>query len=187
MFEVITDITTEAGGGQVSVMYFDEGGTSAAAAVLSATLFWQACAAKCTVSTTFQVRGSGRTVDAADGSLSGFYSEPSSALILGSVSGSGVPDASQVLCQFRTGVIRAGREVRGRTFVPGLAAANNLAGGNLFEATRLIFAAAAEQLTEEERGHGIWARPKEGSPGVLVKSATGDCWTELAVLRRRRQ
>lgn len=185
MREILTDITTHSGGGKVAVMFFDE--VQPLEAQLGAvTSFWNAVRPQIDASVTFKVRNNGRIMDEQSGQVTGFWSGTGQAVVQGSGTGQAVADATQVLVQWRTGVVRAGREVRGRTFIPGLNAVN-LADGNIGEA----YAAAIEQaadtyLTDTSIGFGIWSRPTEGRVGALVQVASTRVWRELAVLRRRR-
>lgn len=193
MIEVITDITTVAGSGMVSVHYFSDG---AEPAVVTAAIssFWADVATQCTTSTTFRVRSDGRIVAPETGNLVGFYNSPINPPVSGSQPGQAVADATQGLIQWRTGVVSDGREVRGRTFVPGLqsAAVNN---GNLSTGARAVLADAADGLIGDALGFGVWRRPRVPSPtqplparpGSFEEATAASAWTELAVLRRRRK
>lgn len=185
MLEVITDITTYSGAGKVAVMYFADD-ADPLASVSAVTAFWDDATAPLVNATKFRVRGSGRRIDEATGEIAGFYNVLAPAEVAGKVTGvQGVSDATQVLMQWRTGVVRAGREVRGRTFVPGLQTPA-LSGGNLDNNTRSMFVGAQANLLDPGLGFGVWSRPKEGAPGAHIQVAGGSVWNELAVLRRRR-
>ena len=185
MREVLTDITTPSGSGKVAVMYFDE--TQPADPQTAAVqAFWSGIAPQLDQAFRFRVRSNGRLVDEATGQLQGFWSGVGYTEVTGQGSGGAVADATQVLVRWRTGVVRNGREVRGRTFIPGLNRVN-LASGNIGEAYRsAIEVEANDFLTTTSIGFGVWARPKAGSPGALVQVTDADVWSELAVLRRRR-
>lgn len=185
MREILTDITTSSGGGKVAVMYFDDSlpADPQTAAVLA---LWNGVRPQVDGSVTFAVRNQGRLMDEATGQVTGFWSGVGYAPVTGSGTGQSVADATQVLVQWRTGVVRNGREVRGRTFIPGLNAVN-LDNGNIGEAYRAAIELEADEfLTSTGIGFGIWSRPKPGSAGALIQVTSVSVWKELAVLRRRR-
>nr|CRY96740.1 hypothetical protein [uncultured prokaryote] len=184
MHEVVTNISMASGGGKVAVMYFDET-VPPEECVDYVSDFWTSIVPYITPATTFQVQGSGRDVDEATGALTAFYNVASSALIAGSSSTQQVADATQGLVQWRTGIVLGGREVRGRTFIPGLSQ-SSVIGGNLAPQTRTGIETNANILGGPITGLGVWRRPKEGTPGQLVQVSTATVWSELAVLRRRR-
>lgn len=185
MQEVLTDITMASGGGKVSVMYFS-GNLEPDVAVSATAAFWNVVRLQCDSSVTFDVRSNGRLVEASTGTLTGFWSAAGSAPVQGTNGGEPVADATQALVQWRTGAISVGREIRGRTFIPGINAAF-IAGGNLGEVSRLAIQVAAQTLADAETtGFGIWSRPREGFSGIFTPTTTASCWSELAVLRRRR-
>lgn len=185
MLEVLTDITTSSGAGKVAVMYFADG-SDPAVSTSAVFNFWDDVRVQIDSSVIFDVRTTGREVDEATGTLTGFWSAPGLAAVAGTGTGQSVADATQVLVQWRTGVVLNGREVRGRTFIPGLNAVN-LADGNIGEAYRAAIETAAEtNLIPLSIGFGVWRRPKEGVPGAHVQATNATVWNELAVLRRRR-
>lgn len=193
MIEVVTDIQTVAGTGMVSVHYFSDG-AEPLVAVSAIRTFWAEVAVQCTTSTRFQVRGNGRVVAPETGNLVDFYSVAQPAATVGSQPGGPVADATQGLIQWRTGTVVDGREVRGRTFVPGLQSAA-LSNGNLSSQANGVLAAAAQNLVGDALGFGIWRRPRVVSPSQPLPARPGSfeevtavsVWSEFAVLRRRRK
>lgn len=97
-----------------------------------------------------------------------------------------VTQASQALIRWRTGVYLNSREVRGRTFIPGILETYST-NGQLDDG---IVAGMADELVSFRTSHGavpvIWHRPKPGEDGAMVPITSGSLWTEFAVLRRRR-
>lgn len=184
MLEVITNLTTPAGGGRVAVMHFDEV-VPPQECVDYVEDFWTGLRMQLGAQTVARVQGSGRLKDEATGQVTGFYSATAPAAVLGALTDKPLADATQGLVQWRTGVVRGGREVRGRTFIPGLTV-GSLDGGNLSGGARDAIGAAASALAGPITGFGVWSRPVEGRPGLLVQASGATVWTEFAVLRRRR-
>lgn len=92
-----------------------------------------------------------------------------------------LPDATQGLLRFRTGLIRNGRRVQGRAFIPGIVRLASVAGNN-GDAAAWTNDAAALPLSPLV----VWSRPGPAGAGVAAQVTSVDCWTEFAVLRRRR-
>nr|CRY96866.1 hypothetical protein [uncultured prokaryote] len=100
--------------------------------------------------------------------------------IAGALSTERLPSSQQILAQHRTGVYVGGREVRGRTFVPGVTESANDSGRPI-AATRTTVAAA----------FNTWFANHNPSGGVLgvngftpVTATT--VWSEFAFLSTRR-
>lgn len=192
MLEVITDITTPSGAGKVNVAYFADD-VPPQAAIDAMAQFWLEALLICTPSVTARVRANGRRLDPATGGLEEFTTGIASGLLVGAASGDVVADASQALVRWRTGVVRAGREVRGRTFIPGVGS-TYLQGGNLNNTAIGLLNTAANNLVSGPEAFGVWSRPVEAGndddvparPGIHVPATSGGAWSEFAVLRRRR-
>lgn len=99
----------------------------------------------------------------------------------GTVSGQPVPDISQILVQWRTGVIVSGRRLRGRTFMPGFAT-DLVTGGNVPASAVTEIGAAAQSVATAGDALVVWSRRH----GVTHDVTIGSCWTEFASQRRRR-
>ena len=102
----------------------------------------------------------------------------------GATAGDVNPFATQMLLRWRTGVFVAGRELRGRTFVPGTLEAQNTNGRPL--STALGFAQTAMDTFRTNSvpagDLAVWSR-KHGQ-AALVNSGTP--WDQWAILRTRR-
>ena len=186
----VQEILTRWSGGlsaseMVSVMYFGDLVPIADARGLLAD-FWTAVSAELDESYTWSIDTEGRQIAPATGQTVGVWQSP---LPLAGNGGVGftypVSNASMVLFQWRTGVYRNGREVRGRTFIPGLAT-NRTLGGELDPAARVRLRAAAQTELAETGALGIWSRPRESAPGEFYEVTNAGVWNELAVLRGRR-
>jgi hypothetical protein len=186
MYEVLTRWSgSNAADSMVTVMNFTD---AVPISDIRGTLadFWTTVSNQLSASTTWSIDESGREFDAASGQTTGLWSDPAAKSGAGSVTGDGpVSNASMMLLQWRTGLYRNGRELRGRSFIPGLAV-NRLTGGEVSNATR---AAIQTSLNSNIIANGyleIWSRPKGGSPGTSATVVAGTIWNEMAVLRGRR-
>lgn len=102
----------------------------------------------------------------------------------GSGSGDMLPASTQLLITWRTGVFAGGREVRGKTFVPGLVASTNDNDGTIDEGVVTQFAGYADSLVTEP-GHSqivVWSRKN----GTMQQVTGARITNEWAVLRSRR-
>jgi len=100
----------------------------------------------------------------------------------GAVAGVQTSSATQWLIQWRTGTYINGREVRGRTFLPGWIG-NNLADGKMAAASIALVNA---KLVAYLAGPGALAQVWSPTNGVAVNVVGATVWAEMAVLRSRR-
>lgn len=100
----------------------------------------------------------------------------------GADSGDAVPNAAMILVRWRTGVFLSGRELRGRTFIPGCTETSVDANGNLGStAIAAINTANATLISGSE--FGIYSPTKN----AYSDASSGSTWSEFAVLRSRRE
>lgn len=188
--QIITYWTTINGGGKVSVMYFTSGNPVEDQRDSLEQLF-DSCMAACDNSTSFVIRTEGVEVDDANGVLLGAWNDTTARTGTGAGAGEPVADASQILIRWRTPAIVEGRFVTGRTNVPGMGN-GNLVNGNVGTSAQAIITGAANQLVNDAVGFGVWHRPLKDDDGNVIRDGSfheadsGNCWTELGVLRRRR-
>lgn len=108
---------------------------------------------------------------------------PEERIVAGGGLGSALPQATQGLIRWRTGVFVAGREIRGRSFIPGLTSAAQAATGNpgqsLIDA---VEAAVPQVIASVDNGLGVYSRTR----GQFESATAGTLWGEFAVLRSRR-
>lgn len=182
--EITIDWTTINGAGKTSVMYFGTGATTIDQRQAIADWLTNLDGALDTT-TSWVVNNSGRVWDDTTGALVGAWSEGTSLVGTGTVSGEPVADATQLLYQWHTPNIVGGRFLVGRTFIPGMARINEV-NGNMEEALRAALEGVAQDFVDEGVEFGIWHRPKSGAGGAFHHVTAASVWTELAVLRRRR-
>jgi len=183
--EILTDWTTPAGGGFRSVTFWDE--TPSVAAQRAA---WNDFLLDINTvlddGTDWNVQTTGREMDDATGTLNGEWADATVQSGGGAGAGETVPDASQILLRWNTAEIVNGRFLRGRQFIPGAQTAA-LVSGNLAPGNVDAINAAITTFLATVTGFGIWHRPVAGAGGVFRLVTSGSCWSELAVLRQRRQ
>lgn len=184
MREIILDWTTAAGGGRKSVIYASTDSVPSAQ-LADLKTFFEAIKTDLASSTIVTFPSTGRELDPASGGLTGEWSTAAPAPTQGTGLGSPVADASQILLRWRTGVVRRGRFVTGRLFIPGATSAT-INNGNVSAATLGRINAAAGPLVASPNGIVVWARPTASQPGSSYEVNAASAWSEFAVLRRRR-
>lgn len=184
MHEVITRWDVVNGGGGLTIMYFDDTVDIASVRSRLAT-FWGVVDGALATGTSWFIETSGKEIAATSGQLTGFWDEPTVYTGTGAVSGGVVPNASQVLIQWLTSSIVAGRRVRGRTFVPGLAT-TNVSNGELGGGATATILGAATAFANGDAGLVVWHRPSNTSVGSEHPVNSAGVWDELAVQRARR-
>nr|CRY94838.1 hypothetical protein [uncultured prokaryote] len=148
--------------------------------------FWTDVATVLHSGYTWTIDTEGRSISPTSGKTTGIWQHPLAYTGNGGVGvGGPVSNASMVLFQWRTGTYQNGREVRGRTFVPGLSNEETV-GGELDSAARsqLVLAARTHLVTPGVLQ--IWSRPRGTTPGSVHEVTNAGVWNELAVLRGRR-
>jgi len=183
--EILTDWTTPAGGGFVTVTFWDEVPDVADQRAAWAD-FLTACGTSLVSTAAWTVRQSGRVMDDTTGILTDEWTDATGQLGTGANVGEPVPDSSQILVRWNTAHIVNGRFLRGRTYLPG-ASIGAVDDGNLLAANVLAISDAAADLIATATGLGVWHRPVNKLGGEFRIATTAACWAEFAVLRQRRQ
>ncbi len=101
--------------------------------------------------------------------------------VVGEAVDEGVPQAANLLLRWRTGLFSGGREVRGRTFLPGFSILQNTATGEVEQDTINFMNAAGETLLANS-DLGIYSPTKS----LFAEATSVSCWNEWAVMRSRR-
>jgi hypothetical protein len=115
------------------------------------------------------------------GDTVGSFATPAQTILLGSAAGDPLPRATQGLIRWHTGVYVGGREVRGRTFVPGPTETFSTGAPT---ATYLTTAqtAVTNLLASVSADLHVWSKAHT----VTYPATSGDPWNDWAVLRSRR-
>lgn len=181
MYRVRTSITGSPGGAELSTMFFDASTGTRQDAADAVRAFWLTLAGRIKSGVTATVEPDVYTVDAATGHATA-SGTTSTAAVLGTASGELLPNASQGLARWHTGVFISGRELQGRTFIPGAVTGDNVAGapGPTYKTT--LQTAITNLSSSGPITFGIYSRKN----GVFYEATSGSPWTQWAVLRSRR-
>ena len=134
------------------------------------------------------VSGQVDLLDPANGELTGGLSVTAPSAVLGTGSES-LPQATSILLQCETGVIIAGRRLRGRTFISPVDQVTNIDGLVGSASRNTIITSATTSLTGVTTSAPVvWHRPKAPGPtGGSVSPVTSyNVGSNFAVLRSRR-
>lgn len=137
------------------------------------------------------IPSAGREIESTTGELTGAWTSSSVFTGAGGATGEQVPDVAQVLLRWRTPLVRRGRFLQGRSYIPALNE-GYVAAGNVSSAIRTTWEAAMSTFLNNSTGFGIWGRPLPArgelpaADGVFAHATSGSVWGELAVQRGRR-
>jgi hypothetical protein len=184
MLRVTTEFTGVTGAPYYTTMHF-EGDTSgeAVAAANAVRAFWFELQNRLYGLMVANVQDDVPNIDPATGQITAMFSAPT-ALVDFSNASEVLPFTSQALIRWRTGDFVGGRELRGRTFIPGTVETDSIDGtlnGTYVSALNL----AASNLLSAATGAGglvIWS-PTNGVASLVTSAST---WEQFAVLRSRR-
>lgn len=168
-----------------TVMYFTDVEFTVAEQRAAIGALWTAVKVQLSNQYSYTVETEGRVLDDTTGGLTGSWADPTAQTGTGTVATQPVPDSSQMLLRWNTGVVYQGRFLKGRTFVPGLSR-DGLADGNLNPTATASMTTAANNFATAEKGFGVWSRPTSTRSGIILPVASGSCWSEIAVQRGRR-
>lgn len=184
--EVIVDWTTLSGPGKVSVFHFAAPTVSVATQRAALGTMLMIIDSNLVEETEWSIRTEGRILESTTGELTGSWTDATVREGAGGASGNSVTDPTQVLLRWRTGQIRNGRFLIGRTFIPGLNEGYTT-GGNIAPGILTTWGAAMSTFVGSASGFGVWGKPSGTAGAGVFHEATGSqVWSEAAVLRRRR-
>ena len=158
----------------------EDDSASAEAAADAATLYLQGVDNFLSNAQLAHVNNEVLVIDESSGQTTGVFttSQPN---ITGADTANALPNACMILQQWRTGVFFDGREIRGRTFIPGCTETSSDAAGNLSTAAAAGINTAASALLSSTQ-FGIYSPLR----GVFTEASLSSVWTEFAILRSRR-
>lgn len=184
--EVLVDWTTVTGRSGVSVLHFGTEGTLSQLSGTMSNAFAQIAGGLHT-GTHAQVRTEVRLIDEVTGLLTGTETFGAPIEVDGvSAASQVVPDVCQGLVSFTTGVVRNGRRVRGRTFIPGMADARTTVTGELSAAMMGFLNAYGTELIGGTNKLKVYSRPSATLAGAATTVNARTAWSEFATQRRRR-
>jgi hypothetical protein len=193
MMRVTTAWTSPNGGPGTSTMFVNgDGSLLAQDAVNAIAAFWNGLSARIATAVDAAIESDVYVINAANGEATGVHSTAPPAVVT-----SGTVDqnsaATQGLVRWLTGVYLDGRQVRGRTYIPGPMESDNAA-GRPGSAWLTPVQAAANTLVGTGL-LGVWRRPlpdPEAPNGPPLRAGSfhlvnaASAWGEWAVLRSRR-
>ena len=182
MFRVRVQFNGVPGTPYLATHYFnDEVGTAQTVATAAGN-FWGAVDAQMDSDVNWQTIADVATVDSATGQITG---STATAPVTGSgaVSAVQTPRIAQGLVRWTTGVYLNGRQIRGRTFVPGLTVNAVALDGEVAAATQAVMNAAAAALIADANTNFVVYSPATQSEALVT---AGQAWNEFASLRSRR-
>jgi hypothetical protein len=182
MYRIRTVINGGPGSPWLSTMYFLESGGTALQAATAVSNFWGQVDSVLKNNVSWAVENDVTHIESTTGAPVGLSSVtvPGGA---GAAVGDQMPPVTQGLIRWRTGVFAGTREIRGRTFVPGLTEQDSSVNGNLSSVAQVAFESAGATLIDDINStFVIWSRAKlQAAPAV-----TATAWLSFAVLRSRR-
>lgn len=181
MLRVRTQITSSSGGPYLNTFYFGTADSQAGAesAVTAVSVFWQTIKARWATTMAYATETEVAQLNVA-GDVVAVYSVPS-LNGTGTVAGVPLPFATQGLIRWRSGVYVAGKEIRGRTFVPGPLTADQTNGLPQAAYVNAVNGAATALRTS---GAGLVVWSKKNATTAIVNG--NSVWTNFASLRSRR-
>lgn len=192
LYRIATTWTSPQGGPYITQMYFRVGeifnGDIASIAVAD---FWTSIGAQFSDNMAWTVDPTALVIEDTDGSIVGSTAVTGDT---GTGGGAGdmLPYTTQALVRWRSGVYEDGREIRGRTFVPGINEGGNVDGTCPSAVQAVLNTAAEDLIATENAAFCIWRRPRVDHPtlpdraGSNALVVTGSAWNQWAVLRSRR-
>lgn len=181
MYRVRTEFSGLTGAPYLSTMYFEAAASSAAAASERVAAWWNDVNALSYTDLLWNVLPDVDVVESTTGQIVGVDAgTPDSGT--GGASGEALPYATQALVRWRTGEYVGGREIRGRTFIPGIAELYSVQGQLSGSAETIINDAAQVLLTPTGPNLIIYSRARLQFANVTSASV----WNQFAVLRSRR-
>jgi len=183
IYRVRTAITGNSGGSQVATHYFDATSPFAAQDAADAVhAFWDALKSKIVTSYSFQVEGAVDEIDVTTGNPVA-TNAVTSTVVTGTEGTEKLPPATQGLIEWRTGFYVGGREIRGRTFIPGLSNSSSAANGVPTSTWITLANGAATAIIGWTSSNFVVYSPKKAQQALVI---AGTPWNEWAVLRSRR-
>lgn len=182
LYRVTTLFTgTPAVGGGINQFYFAETAGSAAQAHAAVASFWAGVKTQMSSALTYTVAGEIELFDAATGQITGLATTDAVTSV-GTQAGDMLPPATQGLVRWRTGFFANGRELRGRTFLPGMVEGSNLNGAPASTVVTALSGYAASLVSGTNHQLSVYSRAHASAAPVTSSSV----WTKWAQLRSRR-
>lgn len=181
MLRVKTVFSGMSGAPWLNTLYFDDATLGAQDCVDAVATFWSAVDGLMDSEVDWDIDQDVEIVDEASGNVLSIV-QTTGGTGSGSLAAEALPIASQALIRWRTGVYVGGREIRGRTFVPGLTEQANDNGKLAAASQTLIQTAATALINDPDCDLAIYSRVNANAAPVV----SANVWGEFAVMRSRR-
>jgi len=181
---VRTEFTGVAGSPWVSNMYFTWVNGTEQDHVDAVGVFWAAVDARIDNSVTWATESDVAVIDDTTGNITSMETT-TPATGAGGGTSDPLPYQTQALCHWLTNSFLSGRQIRGKTFIPGLCEDDNTSTGLLVSTTQTIIQDAADALIAASSSPGpLRVFTRVNNTSVVVETASVP--TKWALLRSRR-
>lgn len=182
MYRVKTQLVGGVGGDQLTTMYFDDSGTLTAQHAADAVrLFWNQVQPRISSQYTAFILPEVDTIDQSTGHPIGSTGTTTAPVVMGDA-GDPLPWATQGLIEWSTGFYLGGRQVRGKTFIPGPTETWSTNGAPIAGYQSACAAAVTALIGDVLSDFGVYSRKNR----QFISATSGSAWTKWAVLRSRR-
>jgi len=181
LYRVRTVFSGPQGAPWVNTLYFDAAAGTAQQAATAVRAFWAVLMDPIKSNVTAQVELEVATLNSTTGATEA-VSPVTATVLTGLATGEPLPLATQGLIRLRTGVFFAGKEIRGRCFVPGITENFSSTGRPDSALTAYMNTASTGLLAATGTELVVWSR----TTGQYAPVVTMSPWSEFAVLRSRR-
>lgn len=181
VWRVRTAITGGPGGAELSTHYFDTSAGTAQDAADAVRAFWADCSGVIDGSYHFTVEPLVYTIDLTTGQAIATTTTSTTAVTGGSGTDP-LPPATQALIRWHTGAFTGGRELIGKTYIPGMVENYNAAGIPTSTLLTTLTTACNNLGSGGPPNLVIWSRKHH----LTAPAGLGSVWNQWAVLRSRR-
>jgi hypothetical protein len=181
LWRVRTAINGGPGGAELSTMFFDASSGSAQDAADAVRAFWNDVKNYMHTSYVCTVEAAVYTIDSTTGLATGITGT-STTTVTGADNSDPLPPATQGLARWHTGVFIAGRELTGKTFLPGVTEFYSTTGVPSGAYITAINLAISNLQSSGPITFGIYSRTHH----QFDQATSGSVWGQWAVLRSRR-
>lgn len=181
LYRVRTAITGGPGGAELSTMFFDASTGTAQDAANAARAYWNDIKALINSSYLMTVEALVYTIDSTTGKATG-VTGTTTVPVGGNNFSQPLPPANQGLSIWHTGVFVAGREIQGKTFVPGPGEDGNDSGVPNGTYSTALNTGSNNLTSAGPITFGIYSRKHH----LFAQATSGHAWNQWAILRSRR-
>lgn len=181
LYRVRTAIAGGPGGAEVTTMFFDGTSGTAQDAADAVRAWWLDLQSMIGSAYTMTVESAVYTINSTTGQATA-ATTTTTAPVTGTRSGEPLPAASQGLVRWHTGTFIGGRELTGRTFIPGASELDSDSGRPSTGYKNIVNSAANNLWSSGPITFGIYSRTNH----LFAQATGGSTWAEWAVLRSRR-